>query len=364
MADTRYQPTADTAIVHYGVKGMRWGVRKDEEAAKAKTAAKQAKRESKALKFEKRAAEYQKQINDIKKTPARNVLQRREQAQDIKSLTKSRDRAMKDAQAKREGKLTRNEKLAIAGVAVVAAYGTYKMVDYGEFNRMSMKGRALFNENGDPFKRNEKLATKGWDVDDIYKNVVKDINPDYGALGTKTNCRRATFAYEMRRRGYDVAATRTPTAAGQNQAGLSNAVTPGQFIGTTQYSVARRFLNEQSGSPGVLSKMGMWGKETIAPNDAGPRGLRVSESDIFSALSKQPDGARGELGVQWGMGGGHSMAWEIVKGKAVIFDTQNGETYSEPKHLFGMDIAAAGFTRLDNLDLNTDYLMRWVKNNG
>ncbi len=38
------------------------------------------------------------------------------------------------------------------------------------------------------------------------------------------NCRRCTFAYEMRRRGYDVAATRTTNGRGQTAVGVYNAL--------------------------------------------------------------------------------------------------------------------------------------------
>jgi hypothetical protein len=85
---------------------------------------------------------------------------------------------------------------------------------------------------------------------------------------------------------------------------------------------------------------------------------------IFDTLAKEPNGSRGELGVMWNMGGGHSMAYEIVKGKPVIFDGQTGKIFdAAEKFMDGMpSIKNAGFTRLDNVDLNVDYLMRWMTN--
>lgn len=58
------------------------------------------------------------------------------------------------------------------------------------------------------------------------------------------------------------------------------------------------------------------------------------------------------------------MAWEIVGGKPVIFDTQVRRKYTSLEDIekLGNNIAEAGFTRLDNKELNEDFLRRWVKN--
>lgn len=59
------------------------------------------------------------------------------------------------------------------------------------------------------------------------------------------------------------------------------------------------------------------------------------------------------------------MAWEIINNKPVIFDCQTGKMY---KNAFDLDSAVgkyikkAGFTRLDNIDLNEDFLLRWLRN--
>lgn len=90
----------------------------------------------------------------------------------------------------------------------------------------------------------------------------------------------------------------------------------------------------------------------------------VAPNDILSSLSKQPNGARGELGMMFKGGGGHSMAWEIVQGKPVIFDTQTGKTYKSALDIaqLSTNLTHSGFTRLDDKALNTNFLMRWVKN--
>jgi len=207
-------------------------------------------------------------------------------------------------------------------------------------------------------------------------SVVSKINPDYGGFGTKQNCRRCTFAYEMRRRGYDVAATKTTDAHGQTLIGLDNAIGPSRKPDRTTGKVAtlaksgvavlqQKRTGKESTITTLLDNNGL-GKKAIKDDD----GFGIDPKRIFSALAKEPERSRGELTVNWGMGGGHSVAYEIIKGKPVIFDTQSGKKFTSPEQLakaYKLDglfanIADAGFTRLDDVPLNENFLMRWLKN--
>ena len=97
----------------------------------------------------------------------------------------------------------------------------------GNARRIGKNGKDfLLREKGIGYKLKPELRDPNLDVDGIMSKVVPAINPDYGKFGTKMNCRRATFAYEMRRRGYDVAATRTPTGRGQDISGQYNVLHP------------------------------------------------------------------------------------------------------------------------------------------
>jgi hypothetical protein len=90
--------------------------------------------------------------------------------------------------------------------------------------------------------------------------------------------------------------------------------------------------------------------------------------NILSALSGQPDGARGEMVFNFGRFG-HSMSWEMFEGKPVIFDTQKGQKWDVTKEgLFEMQqkwgrMTNAEATRLDNIDLDMNFLARWATNN-
>lgn len=358
----------DVYLEHHGVKGMKWGVRNEDRPVSAK---RMAKREAKARVYDVEAARLRTRISRLEQNKDRY---------DPKSYEKGKTNLEKDlktnedaAQAKREGRLTNKQKrnLMIAG-GLIAAYGTYKIANTGEVNRQILKGKAFIHGADSVFSKNENLARKDMGVDDIMNDVVKHINPGYGGIGTKQNCRRATFAYEMRRRGYDVSATRTTNAFGQTAVGVMNATSPEigkDFLPTSKPGMLTKALGEQirlrknpdAGTPFTDSvrEFGAIGRNRVSTSN------QSIDNAIFTALRKQPDGARGELGVRWTPGGAHSVAWEIVKGKPVIFDTQSGKRFTSPTEMikeYGNIIAEAGITRLDNVPLNDEFLMRWMKN--
>ena len=365
---------AEEFLSQYGVLGMKWGVRKDERAAR-----KLAKREERAKKFDARAAANQKNIDAAKKRMAgENWLQKMYSRDEIKDNERERKHNLADAKRVRDGKLTRGQKTALitTGVATgaILAGVTAHHIQSGEFNRLAQRGAAWLKGQKFEFKKNDLLKQADLGVSDIEKLVVDKINPDYGKIGTKMNCRRATFAYELRRRGLDVAATKTTTASGQNPLGLFNATNPGVekksgLFGSMQEIIKETIKDHQN--PGVKSPL----MEMIERKDSAIGQFKGGNNfvDIFKELAKQPNRSRGEVSVMWKQGGGHSMAYEIVDGIAHIFDTQTHTTYTldaaaeKVIALNGKDswlpaLKEGGFTRLDNIDLNLDYLMKWVKN--
>lgn len=265
-------------LEHYGVKGMQWGVRKDRKSGKSNSKA---------------------GLTD-------------EEFANVATIT-----------------------------AIIGLYGGMaiaRMQDGGTFRRMSEKGKRFVNrKRSRSWKADKSLAKKSMPPAKLMSDVVRPINHGYGSRGTKMNCRRCTFAYEMRRRGHDVVATKSKWATGQDDNGLADAIN----------TSARTFE-----SP--------FGQKRIEPKTID------YSKDIYKNLSKEPSGARGELGLQWRFGGGHSIAWENVKGKPIIFDTQNGKMYDTPAKFTSafppntMDHAA--YTRLDNVELNDDFLLKWVQN--
>lgn len=354
-------------LAHYGKKGMKWGVVKEDKGSGDE----QAKRDAKAKKYTDKAEGIDKKLSDL--SGKKGIKVRRE----ARELRKEKAKALNAADAKRQGKLTQKEKRILVGVGVTAGIiaGTvaYSTLQSGEGNRKLTQGKNfLLGIKGPGWKTDMSLAQEGMGVDDIMSKVVSKINPDYGQMGTKQNCRRCTFAYELRRRGLDVTATKTTNAHGQTLVGLVAATTPdntpvasGKIAST--YKAAVGVVKSNSGEASdlgdIITKGGGIGRNLIEQDEFGS----TSPNAIFKALRGQPNGSRGELGVMWGIGGGHSLAYEIIGGKPVIFDTQSGKVFKTPnafKKAFGeiTDVSQAAYTRLDDLPLNDDFLTRWVKN--
>ncbi len=84
-------------------------------------------------------------------------------------------------------------------------------------------------------------------------------------------------------------------------------------------------------------------------------------------MSKQPSGARGEAVFDMGAFA-HSMQWEIFDGVPHIFDSQKGSHFPvTPEGLNALmdkwgEPSSTQLTRLDNVDLDLDFLNRWVRN--
>lgn len=120
------------------------------------------------------------------------------------------------------------------------------------------------------------------DVEDL-----KRINPDFGKPGYSKNCYKCTVTYDLRRRGYDVAA--------------------GEAYSGYLISETKRFYK----NPVIMAD----------------KSMEDAESQILS----QGNGARGNICAYFKAGGGHSVAYEVNNNKVYILDGQNNQkyTYSE-----------------------------------
>ena len=333
-------------LQHHGILGMKWGVRRYQNEDGSLTEAGKKKYDKKAQKYYDKAERYQTKIDSIS---AKNHSLRK-----VNKLEEKKKKALRDAEIKKKGKLTNKEKAMIVGATVVAAYATYKFIDSGHAEQLIAKGKNALGMTDSVFKKNPELANKNLSDSEIFEKVVSRINPDYGAIGTKINCRRCTFAYEMSRRGYDVKATKTLSGSGQNGLGFLKAIGEDGNIFKNIFKEGTYANRLVMGTTNHLGFKDIW--LPLSPKGNAKR--------IFDYLSEYPNGARGEIEMTWNCGGGHSMAFEIVKGKPVIFDCQTKEKYSsfEDFSEIGEYIKSASSTRLDNIDLNEDFLMRWLKN--
>lgn len=318
-SSVKHTNAVEDILAHYGVKGMRWGVRKAPESGSEKKSS-GAKTSQTLESLSNRAKPF---VGPF--IPRANLRGKALQA-GINFLT---NQEFTKAAFATTVKAAHSSPLAVAGYAVSA-------LDTGAYR---VPVTSIRNAARGGWKQDKSLADPNLTVDGIQKKVVSGINKDFPGLGTTNNCLRCTYAYEMRRRGYDVAATKTAFASGQTAMGV-RVMTKSARSKTAKIDAKRK---------GIMDWI----------TQKGP-----SSTQIMNTLAKQPDGSRGDLQMRWKGGlGGHSVAYEIVKGKPVVFDTQSGKTYSTPTELSKLIGAASSlkFNRLDNKDLNSLGLTAWLK---
>lgn len=368
----------ETYLEHFGKKGMRWGVVKEdkssgEKSTKTETSSGRSNFRERNLKvntnryntLNARAAKSNVRISEINtelKTLPKYSGKARNLRYERQMTTKQRDIDLKKAAKPPSDGLTPTQKKLLigAGVATVMVGLSIASKRYdAEGMGAAMRRKASKLEYGDVFRPNKSFAKK-MSPDDVLANVVKGINPKYNTQGGTMNCRRTTFAYEMRRRGYDVTATLAPMGYGQNESGLVNALIKGDRNKLSGESMSA-FAGNSGAVDGIRTRAVKGDKRQYTADTETVTDI----SKLRAALSRHPNGARGEAVFDVGPFA-HSMQWEVFDGVPHIFDSQKAarydtddkglrkltEKWGSPKR---MDI-----TRLDNVDLDTDFISRWV----
>jgi hypothetical protein len=424
------------SLTHYGVKGMHWGVRKKEESAgpfrvasspqalakrnveqkgrvpapmpqatKPVVGALSEKKQAKVDKFLQRAdvmsttsAQLKKESEALKgsKNPAK-AYSRYANTRYAKELDRSHARALKDAEAVKKGKLTSTQKKLLLGAAAVGVIGAGVAISRGQqsgaLNSYALRGAALLRGQKSPFAVNKELAGK-MSASELLEKVAKPVNPGYSKAGGKMNCRRSTYAYELRRRGFDVHATTSAAGWGQSESGVINALTPGSrnfyrsmsmsqaVVNTGRSSVASGDRRSNPVKKILLEELTNHGEGDAASAARVLKNVKagrpiwegLSESSrtvssskrVLEELAKQPNGSRGEVLFKF-PNFGHSMAYEVVDGVPHIFDSQKGTLYNAATKMVESKwdgFTAAEITRLDNIDLDLNFLSRWATNVG
>ena len=329
-----YNYTYPNYLAHYGVLGMKWGVRRYQNKDGTLTAA---------------GKKHEQQSDTSSSTTVKKS--KTQQKLEAKYLKKGMSQVDAEAKAAKVAKI--RKAVLIGGAAIVAGYAAYqigsKAVDSGSLT-------ALKNSAVD-FARDESRSQANMkSYSDVMSKVVPKINPGYGATGTTQNCRRCTYAYILNRKGYNVRATKSIKGGGQTEIGVYNAqkhyIDPGKLSDSVTVRKVQAISDVHRG-------------RTSSPNSIINK-MDRARHDTFgiSDLSWQPIGSMGEIRISWKNGSGHSVAWEKFSDGVRIIDCQTGEGYSlsEYKKTFGNYIGKISVSRLDDVELDTDWLKRWCEN--
>ena len=192
------------------------------------------------------------------------------------------------------------EKIKVNG----KAYYFYSKQEY--LNYLNRKNKYFKNEPDfmKDFKHSDTPYTRYEDA--IMVNPKYGTNPDPFAYDDyEYNCAECSAIYELRRRGYDVESN--GVGGVPNSDGLIKQMT--EYIETSMFNTDDRLFYYYK-NPKI---------QYVKPTEYDFDTAKA----IYSEITKNPPGSRGEISVSWKGGGGHSMVWEYDENKKVhIIDTQ------------------------------------------
>ena len=292
----------NNSIYHYGIKGMKWGVRRYQNKDGTLTNAGRKRYQNKDGNNQNK----QNSGNNSAKSLVQSVVEKKRNQPISKSITGAGEEYIGYALGL----------LATMGVTI----GVAKISDKLNRNRKRRELEEL-NKVKDikSFDEAPKLSKKM-----PASESMKVTNPDLPAPGTTMNCTYCTTAMALREKGFDVKAGKVDDGAYSDD-----------------------LFKAAFNSPEVK----MSRKQTA--------------SSMLQNLANNGEGSYGNLRVQYKMGGAHSVFWKVENGKTHIYDGQNGKEYTESNtslRSFTNDVNMSNlrYNRLDNCE-PTEYALAVVE---
>lgn len=276
-------------LYHYGVKGMKWGIRRYQNEDGTLTALGKQRREFNVGK--------ERVINTAKNVVSSPI-----------TIVKATPRILL------------NEVLPGGAMVANLVADTANLVVGNLDRKRQNKNRMDLSQ----IKKKESSST-------VFEDL-KEINRGYGIkYGHSKNCGNCTIAMELRRRGYDVKASR-------NEYGI-------YFD-----ELSKWYKNVELKTNPITKSKG----------ESKSSYIKRSYDQLCTSLEKYGDGARGYLGVVYEKGGGHAMYWENSNSKTRIYDPQRNKV--DPYDIFlAADPAQHHYARLDNCKIQGD-ITELIKN--
>ena len=181
--------------------------------------------------------------------------------------------------------------------------------------------------------RRKASGDKGKDYD------LANANPEWDLKdgGSQSNCPCCSFAYDLRRRGYEVTAKQTRTGLPENQI-------------TSFYKDPDVKTVKPKTRANINQSIDSYRKEY---------GKNLSRA-VEEQFKSEPDNSRGVCWMTWSNGsGGHIVAYEKENGVTKLYDAQSGEKLNINEYVD--NASDFKYYRTDNLEPNYDMMKKVVE---
>lgn len=379
MWEYNYTPDPNE-LYHYGILGMKWGVRRYQNKDGSLTPAGYIHYYGYPRSKNETGPVYA--PNDKRSTSKSDDRSKSKNVRTASSKTSNTENGKtENSNRKESSRLSEKQKTALKIGAAAAATALVALGGYAAYNYYTGRKIPI-----DPLTGFRKIGKEMTDLDNL-----QAINPGRTAGlfrkkglktmeiidGSSTNCMLCTTAYDLRKRGFDVRAGKDLGHNGFMPDDLFPKIYK-NYKGTNDINLFDGDTNKINNAFfDILRKNGLNKYSTDDRTKAMKILLNDKYQNVLSEINKNPPGSRGNIMVWWGQGGGHSMIWERDASGAVKFlDGQTNAVYNNFFDDVFMNTSALKPThilRTDNLEIdpkgmkdfiNTDTLFKTYVDNG